>query len=278
VLHTKVGAPLGVLALRSSGFLKKRLHRLEQFEPISLHHDRVCAFGEFDVAFVGRVDQQREKRLRHIGRRIVVPFRTDQQRRHRDLGWIVIWLACAKESEAVRDNAIRGADDWGVGIGAFRISRPCGVRPGFKLARRNKRRLFVLGYARVPTLLGHFACDRAISGERTGVSLDQRWCLANPDGRVQEESLDFFCVPRCVSGHESGAPRPTEQIETGDVASFENEIDNAADILDRSVFISRVHRAFPTRVATISVRLRPQQKYDELAVQRRPAGPLQKRW
>src|SRR6516165_12808491 len=52
---------------------------------------------------------------------------------------------------------------------------------------------------------------------------------------LQEEALDFFCAPRCVSGHESGAPRPTEQIETRDVASFENEIDNAADILDRSV-------------------------------------------
>src|SRR6266851_1844460 len=40
--------------------VQERLHRLEQYEPVLFHHDRVRAFRQLDIALARRIDEQRE--------------------------------------------------------------------------------------------------------------------------------------------------------------------------------------------------------------------------
>src|SRR5262249_21986634 len=49
------------------------------------------------------------------------------------------------------------------------------------------------------------------------------------------EPLDLAWILRGVCRHRDGAPRPADQIETWDAASREDEINDRADILHRSV-------------------------------------------
>src|SRR6478609_5873099 len=58
----------------TAGFVEERLHRLEQLHAVLFHHDRMRAFGQHDETLAGRVDEQREQGLSHIGRRIAIPF------------------------------------------------------------------------------------------------------------------------------------------------------------------------------------------------------------
>src|SRR5262249_9680035 len=69
-------------------------------------------FGKLHATLAGRVHQQREQRLGHIGWRVAVPLGMDQKRRHGDLGRIVVGLPCTEIFESVLGNAVGGAEHW----------------------------------------------------------------------------------------------------------------------------------------------------------------------
>jgi hypothetical protein len=77
----------------------------------------VRAFGEFNVTLVGRVDQKRKQRLCHIGWRVAIPFRINQECRHGDLGRVVIRFTSAEEVETIRDDPIWCANGGRAGLG-----------------------------------------------------------------------------------------------------------------------------------------------------------------
>src|SRR5262249_42853794 len=92
-----------------------------------------------------------------------------------------------------------------------------------------------VGHAGHPALHRLLTRDLAIGAKRAESSLHERRRPPDPSGRVEYEPLDLAAILRAVCRHRDGAPRPADQIEARDIASREDEINDRADILHRSV-------------------------------------------
>src|SRR6266487_4081140 len=82
---------------------------------------------------------------------------------------------------------------------------------------------------------GGFAFAPSGSVAQVASALNERRRLPDPSGRVEYEPFDPARILRGVCRHRDGAPRPADQIETWDVASREDEINDRPDIPHRSV-------------------------------------------
>src|SRR5262249_1346534 len=100
---------------------------------------------------------------------------------------------------------------------------------------RNEGCLLVVRHAGHPALQSLLACDLAIGAKRTRSGLHERRRLPDPSGRVQYEALHLAGVLRGVCRHRYSPPRPAAEIEAWDIASREDEINDGANILHRSV-------------------------------------------
>ena len=236
------------------------------------------AFADHHQPLHRCIDQQRKQGLRHVERRVGVPFGEYQQRRHADIRRVVTRLAdigvfAAVEHHAVgrakRTRILRGRPGVG-GERGFQVSvEPVRGHQVFVLARRQ---------AGATAFFHRLGGDDAVSAEGSPRIGERAPLRAQPPRCVEREAVHLGVILRGVERHDGGAPRMAEQADAAHPAPCTDEIHRRADIAcrdigahDRRIIHRRlVHLAWPRR-ATIAAHA------DEIHVAALPRHPVHPR-
>src|SRR3954451_14838987 len=100
---------IGSAAAAVQLLLEELLHGVEELHAVLLHDDGVRALAQHDQLLRRRARPEREQRLRHVGRRVVVPFRQHQHGGDGDLRRVIERLAGRPVRQPVLHDAVRRA-------------------------------------------------------------------------------------------------------------------------------------------------------------------------